>query len=176
MNIKEKLEDIWWEIDYHYKKIIRNPYYNVKYGLKNIIKWFPVIWNDRNWDHAYILILLNKKFELMQKTFEKHSNSINADKSIQQLMICKNLCKRLVENNYDEHYFAILDRMYGEIENHATPTDNPNIFKCDLRREKETEISRRLTLKFMKNHDKIHRDEFDLLMNLMKKHFFKWWY
>jgi len=35
-----------WELPYQPKYI--------KYGLKNLYKWFWVIWKDRDWDHHYI--------------------------------------------------------------------------------------------------------------------------
>ena len=34
--------------------LLEDAYYNVKYGILNIITWLPVIWRDRQWDHAYV--------------------------------------------------------------------------------------------------------------------------
>lgn len=46
---------------------IKDKYYSIKNGIWNIIRWFPVIWEDRDWDDYYIFALLYHKFCI--KTF-----------------------------------------------------------------------------------------------------------
>ena len=54
-NIFERIS-LWWEFEgrYYHKDFIN--------GIKNIWKWFPIIWKDRDWDHTYIFEVL--KFKL----------------------------------------------------------------------------------------------------------------
>ncbi len=42
-------------------------YNQLKYGILNLIIWFPIIWNDRQWDHYYLLRMFEKKLKLMSK-------------------------------------------------------------------------------------------------------------
>ena len=42
-------------------------------GIKNLIVWLPVIWNDRQWDYAYFLKLMDKKLDLMETAFRAYS-------------------------------------------------------------------------------------------------------
>ena len=40
-------------------------------SVKNLIKWFPVIWKDRQWDSHYYEVILLHKIRLQRKYFEK---------------------------------------------------------------------------------------------------------
>ena len=37
--------------------------------IKNLIRWFPVIWNDRDWDSEFTLDILLKKLEHQRDFF-----------------------------------------------------------------------------------------------------------
>jgi len=38
----------------------------ILYGLENVVRWLPVIWNDRQWDEYYLFRIMKKKLELME--------------------------------------------------------------------------------------------------------------
>jgi hypothetical protein len=42
---------------------IKDTYRNIKYGLRNLYKWFPTIWKDRDWDYVFILEVLKVKLQ-----------------------------------------------------------------------------------------------------------------
>lgn len=48
---------------------------NLKQGIRNLIKWWPVIWRDRDWDHAYLSRLIEFKLTSMYMF-------LNSDKAI----------------------------------------------------------------------------------------------
>lgn len=79
--------------------MFKSLYYNIKYGIENIFIWLPIIWKDRNWDYIYIYLILQKKFELMEN-IHKNSYCVNKEKTIRQLKIAKELCKRLSKESY----------------------------------------------------------------------------
>jgi hypothetical protein len=42
-------------------------------GVRNIIKWIPVLYKDRDWDFYYIYVILQKKLEFTEKSIAKSS-------------------------------------------------------------------------------------------------------
>ena len=36
----------------------KNIRYSIQYGIENIFRWLPIVWNDRNWDHYYFFKVL----------------------------------------------------------------------------------------------------------------------
>lgn len=74
---------------------------NLKYGIKNIYVWFPVIWKDRQFDHGYLYTVLGKKLELMETFFlSDDTNVVNAKKYGKQIKIARILCNRLETEDY----------------------------------------------------------------------------
>ena len=74
-------------------------------GIKNLISWFKVIYNDRDWDNAYMEIMLYKKLcgihkALMQDEYVTTSRK----KSIQALSICIAILERRLNEWYMEVY------------------------------------------------------------------------
>lgn len=61
---------------------------NITIGIRNCIRWFPVIWTDRDFDYGYLLDIMDKKLKYMEKFFrsgktwsegsEKRANQITA--------------------------------------------------------------------------------------------------
>ena len=37
------------------------------HGTRNLIRWFPIIWGDRNWDWEYLARIMIFKLRMMEK-------------------------------------------------------------------------------------------------------------
>ena len=169
------MEDFKYEIRYWWRKIT-SPFRFTKYAIEALIKWFPVIVNDRQWDQIYFYIILEKKLELMIKDFTKYSNHLHVDKQIRYMVICKNLCKRLLDNDYARYHYDKLDRVYGELNMTFTPIENSKCSQIHINRKNESPMSKRLFKKYtnievsLRNHDR------ELLFKLLNKHLESWWW
>ena len=85
-------------------KIIR-PFRRFYSSLKSLIIWFPIIWNDRDWDHWYIFALLFKKFKKMLHRYETVNMYVGQERVKRQLKYCVFLLDRIVNDKYDyENY------------------------------------------------------------------------
>ncbi|MDD3123205.1 MAG: hypothetical protein PHC62_06830 [Candidatus Izemoplasmatales bacterium] len=105
MNVQEALDKL--EKIYRRKRRIRlvrfftDGFNSLKYGIKNILFWFPVIWKDRQFDHGYLYTILGKKLELMEAFFlSDDTNVANAKKYGKQIKIARILCNRLETEDY----------------------------------------------------------------------------
>jgi hypothetical protein len=86
---------LWWKFEGRY--IISD---FIK-GIKNIIKWFPTIWKDRDYDHSYIFIILKNKLNNQADYLEKNNHFEN---SLRQAQIIKT-CVRLIDRINDDYYY-----------------------------------------------------------------------
>lgn len=75
-------------------------YKHIYYGIKNLFQYLPIIWNDRDWDHYYLLHLLEYKLKRMSEYHIKHGITANKAQTARQLKICQLLCKRIKEDDY----------------------------------------------------------------------------
>ena len=81
------------ELFYHYPRL-------VLYGIQNLIKYFNVIWNDRDWDFVYFFDLLKKKFECMEKYTRQYGCHENSEYDADNMKKCIELIDKLTKYDY----------------------------------------------------------------------------
>ena len=86
---------LWWKFEgrYYHKDLYR--------GIKNLLKWIPVIWKDRNWDHTFIYDILEHKLKLQSEYIGKYGNHVTAKRDAEIMMVCVKLIQRLKDGYYD---------------------------------------------------------------------------
>ena len=72
-------------------------------GIENIIEWFPVIYQDRWWDHSFLYSILKKKLEIMEREFRCCGVSARAEKDADKMKICILLLDRLINDDYIDY-------------------------------------------------------------------------
>lgn len=94
----------WWKIRNWFNNYLRP--YAIMGGISNLIKWFPLIWKDRDFDHGYLYDILYFKLGEMQKFFESDNTwSANANEYAKQIKGCKELLRRIMnESIMDENW------------------------------------------------------------------------
>jgi hypothetical protein len=145
--------------------------HNVKDGFQNIIRWFPVIWQDRQWSGGYgVMTILHKKLSLMEDFLNsKEVCSVQSKKHLKKLRIAKNLAKRLSMESYINNATLFNDdkfmnlpplQIWGEEPIIPTPEQiaNEEWFrqKCD-------------------HSDYMEKQDREMFYNIMKKMLSYWW-
>lgn len=114
--------------------------FNIKYGVKNLIKWLPVIWKDRDWDEVYLYILMHKKLESMEKSFRgEHAYAVDSRERAREMKMVKIVLKRLIDDIYYEEACAVLDvnqtgysKEVFELEKKLIQTDIEKVFSKEI--------------------------------------------
>jgi hypothetical protein len=79
-------------------------FYNITYGIQNLIRYFSIIWNDRNWDFGWFYILMRRKIELMRKDTEKYDIHEKKYRCIKYMKICERLLEILESELKDDKW------------------------------------------------------------------------
>ena len=74
---------------------------NFLIGCKNIIKWTPTLFKDRDWDQYHIYTILQKKIEFQRKEIVYANRSTRVWQDNRDMTIILNLLQR-VKNGYYE--------------------------------------------------------------------------
>jgi hypothetical protein len=85
-----------WEAKYLHRDIIQ--------GIKNLFKWFPVIWKDRDWDDHYIWELLKFKLKNQSKYIGYHDRHTTAKRDAEIMMTCVRLIDKIQTEFYQSEY------------------------------------------------------------------------
>ena len=193
METKDKL--IWkiqrwfrWEAKYLHKDIIK--------GIKNLWKWFPLVWKDRDWDHHFILETLKFKIVNTANYIKSHDRYVGADRDYEVMMTCVRLIEKIQEEDYDGEWGNYINQKMTtkEIEGESSKildfeiiSENfkayfdkyPNVHKKALvassgaERWSYSEISDQTLAMWMSHYN--HRRAKRILFTLMERNIEKWW-
>lgn len=69
-------------------------------GIRNVIRWTPVIWFDADFDWEYLAAIMEYKLRRMSKGFQESQITVGAEKHARQTMVCAALLRRLRDDKY----------------------------------------------------------------------------
>ena len=106
-NLKDSLVNLFCgeiiESNYHFHNFLELFYHHprlVLYGIQNLIKYFNVIWNDRDWDFNYFFYLLKKKLQCMEDYTRRYGNHEDSEQDADNIKKCIELINKLIEDDY----------------------------------------------------------------------------
>jgi hypothetical protein len=109
--LKKKIIDVYYNVRCFIVYELQYIPGNIAISIRNLIKWFPVIWKDRDWDHSFIYEILKHKLENQAHYIAKKNRHTSAKRDAELML----LCARLIEMQQEESYeMEFLD--YREIE------------------------------------------------------------
>jgi len=86
-----------WNLPYQHKYFI--------YGVKNLYKWFWVIWKDREWDNHYIFEILKFKLENQANHLSESDWHENSKREAELIMTCVRLINKIQDESYFDEAF-----------------------------------------------------------------------
>lgn len=160
---------------------IKDYYYNLKYYVKNIIKWSPILWSDRDWDHSYILNALKFKIQCTSKYINLHKRYEGYERDVERMNLCIKLIDKYLSSDYeveyqdyynDQHSFSFIYKGGSEFNNLKEYFSKyPNTYrKIYNKYPNKGEIHNALMLgSYRQNRVK------ELIFKLLNNNIEKWW-
>lgn len=175
IELLEEYYNIYSEIKYFFRKNYNN--------VVHLIKWFPIIWNDRQWDDHFFFLVLQKKLNLMEEYFvsDKSMWALCNDKklALKRLRICSNLVKRIIDDNYLSNALDAHEKVYGKCEFKFKPISNSKNSEIVIVNEKANVYSDEFINKsrkhWYKHSDKMKKQDIDMLFKLLSKNIERYW-
>jgi len=169
-----KITDLYEDFEYlltHNK--VRDIYYNIKYGIKNLYYYLPVVWKNREWDYSYIYIILNKKFERMEHLHRNYGHLIRSNRTAKQLMIAKNLTKRLIEYDYISNALIDYNKKYKD--DFKLKFESIEGKKYSRLINNRPESQKKSLSRSYKHSEEMEKQDFDMLIELIHNNMRSWW-
>jgi len=99
----EKIKELYWsKIGYKVRGFFTS--------IGNLIKWFPVIWKDRDWDYHYIFEVFKFKLEKQAKYIKEKGFHTNSDLDAKRMILCVKLMEKVQEEFYVMEYMDYEDK------------------------------------------------------------------
>ena len=70
-------------------------------NIKNIIRWIPTLWKDREWDHSFMLEIEQKKLKNMIKWYEQNNygHLASGRRTVSQMKFAVSLLNIILEKD-----------------------------------------------------------------------------
>jgi hypothetical protein len=183
---------LWWKYDGRY---LHKDFVN---GIKNLWKWFPTIWKDRDWDHDFIYSILAKKLEFQAKYIGEKDRHTRAQQEATRMRLVVKLIKLEQDDFYDMEYMS-----YTEDTHWFKPCeDNPeystweseNVWERYNEYFAKYPLCHKRAIQYIKDHQKSFTNDYtnkqlvaivmgnlrqqkckDLIFKIMSQDINKWW-
>lgn len=160
---------------YRLQEFISRLPYLIYYGIKNLLIWFPIIWQDRNWDSYFIYKLLSFKLNLTEKHIRKHDRHTTSVQDANRIKVCILLLDRLIKDEYEENCFKKVDEKWGELKMNLDDNHKIKIYREKVLTEKDHEKERKQSKECYRIADEMRKQDKKLLFTYLFKHIDKWW-
>ncbi len=120
-------KDSAWERNTLYSKLNWRIRYFLE-GLKNIIRWIPTLYHDRDWDGSYILKILQKKIEFQRRELVNANRHLDIDRDNRYMTLALNLLERVREEHYS---LECMDYWHDTISFEDVP-NKPNLKSIEI--------------------------------------------
>ena len=106
-------------------------------GVKNIFRWIPTLYKDKDWDEWHIFTILQKKIEFQRKEIVHANRHVGVERDNRDMTIVLNLIERVKEGYYETEYLDYEDSNF----NFEPIEDNDELhrLKIDILSEKYDE-------------------------------------
>ena len=84
-----------------------------KKSVKNLIRWFPVIWKDRDWDDHYIWEILKTKLKYQSEYIGSRDIHVDAKYDAERMMWCVRLIDKIQDEFYSGEYMDYHESNYN---------------------------------------------------------------
>ena len=196
MSQTKEYNEWYWKLYRWFRWDAKHAHRDIAQGFRNLWKWFPIIWKDRDWDDHFIFEVLKFKIKNTAKYIKKNDRYIGCERDVQTMMTCVRLIEKIQNQFYDLEHTDYMDQKFSfeKIEdsdlsklNIETTSENlsdyfskhPNIhrraLKSSITREKwhYSEVSDQTLAMWMAHYN--HNRARKILFSLMERNIEKWW-
>ena len=179
------------------KKLIQNLYENFTEGFMELFWYFPkdvgrfivklwqyspLLWNDRDYDYNYILLMLKYKISRTRKCILTNDIIVNNKKYAKQMKVVEDIIDRITESPYHDEAFVEMEAKWGKniwFEQSRLFHDCKHSVRMMSRYEKENgsnkKLVRRDVVKAYKKETRLEQKDWNKLWKLLNKNLRFWW-
>jgi len=116
---------LWDSIGWKLRDIYRS--------IRNVIRWLPIIWKDRDWDSYYIYEILKFKLQNQANYIGKQNRHTRSKRDAEIMRTCVKLIQRIQDEYYAMEYMDYEDRIFDFI---LSPTQ-PGLYELHTETKSE---------------------------------------
>jgi len=164
----------------------RDVFYDVKYGIGNLIYWLPIVWKDRWFDWIFMVRILEHKMRRMAKMTKERGWQECSPEKAAQMLVCADLCKRIRDDEYRQYELAQHKKHWGDLNCpicggflcDCFPTEGGYYWVAlyeNVKTKKDDELAGKEMSAIRALQEKDIEDDIELLFYIMRTKLREWW-
>lgn len=117
--MKKEYNEWYWKLYRWFKWDAKHLHRDIGQGFKNLWRWFPIIWKDRDWDDHFIFEALKFKIAKTSEYISSKQRYVGWEDDVRYMNICVKLIDKIQDNWYGTEYLEYEDSKFDFV-----PTDN----------------------------------------------------
>ncbi|WP_319542345.1 hypothetical protein [uncultured Pseudodesulfovibrio sp.] len=97
-------------------------YRAVKFGIRNLFQWLPVVWTDRHYTSWGLFNVMRHKLVLMQRELSRNPYYVGAERDLHLMRVCELLIERYFADKYSELCFKRHEEKWGKVRDFWEPS------------------------------------------------------
>jgi len=94
----------------------------------NLIRWFPIIWKDEDFDDYFIFQILKFKLKNQSEYIGYHDRHLSAKRDAEKMMLCVKLIERVQDEWYGVEYMSYHNPQFNWIDS----VSHPDSYELDI--------------------------------------------
>lgn len=143
--------------------------------LKRFIAWFPILWDDEDWDAAYLYEIMRFKISRMRADVERNQRHTTWERKVKDMRIAEFVLNRLAFSDHYHDNFAKFSESdlctCKHIEEKMELIDSP----CGTYASTKFHYCRYCQLMLKHRYGKQETQEIRFVMDLIAKKSQRWW-
>jgi hypothetical protein len=104
MSQTKEYNEWYWKLYRWFRWDAKHAHRDIAQGFRNLWKWFPIIWKDRDWDDHFIFEVLKFKIKNTADYTEKKQRFVGWENEVRYMRICEKLMGRIQNEYYQTEY------------------------------------------------------------------------
>jgi hypothetical protein len=113
--MSKEYNEWYWKLYRWFKWDAKHLHRDIAQGFKNLYKWFPIVWKDRDWDDHFIFEALKFKLKNTADYFEEKQRFVGWEDEVKYIRICEKLIKRIQDDYYQMEYMDYVNMEFDLI-------------------------------------------------------------
>ncbi|WP_297419144.1 hypothetical protein [Clostridium sp.] len=153
--------------------ILKLPFYKLRRGIHNIIRYIPVIWDDEDFSYEPLYKLMYYKLKFMEDFHRsRYTWAANSDETADEIRIAKVLAKRLWQDDYLTNATIEYDKKWkNEKLFNFVPKNNGKRYRLEHRNEEQHKDFSKAS----KHSDYMENQDREYLFDYICKRVRNWW-
>lgn len=150
---------------------------SIKHGIWNLIKWFPLVWNDRNYDDYYFYKVLSFKLFLIEKEISK-GIFVGWEEEVKTIKDIRAAIERILRSEYCKEEWEELDKELGKVVISFENNNGKQVVKVYRHNTETGMITKNITEKekeILSLENKRQSEDISFVFDTIKNNITKWW-